>query len=57
MTEYSCAGYTDDGSTYDLITCGAVTLIQAIEQFKEFCGTNFEVLVCCNFECIDILTD
>jgi len=53
-TEYSCSGYTDDGNKYDLLTCGAVTLEQAIGQFREFCGGDFEILVCCNFDCIEV---
>ena len=54
ITEYSCSGYTDDDHTYDLLTCGAVTLEQAIGQFREFCGGDFEILVCCNFDCIEV---
>ena len=53
-TEYNCSGYTDDGSMYDFLTCAAVTLEQAISQFREFCGGDFEILVCCNFECIEV---
>jgi len=54
MTEYNCAGYTDEGNTYKLLTCGAVSLEQAIQQFRDFCGSDFEILVCCNFDCIDV---
>jgi len=52
-SEYLCNGYTDDGSLYDLLTCGAVTLEQAIQQFREFCGGDFEILVHCEFKCIE----
>jgi hypothetical protein len=54
MTEYNCIGFTDDSSMYELLTCGAVTLEEAIQQFREFCGGDFEVLVCCNIDCIEV---
>jgi hypothetical protein len=54
MTEYNCIGFTDDSTMYELLTCGAVTLEKAIQQFREFCGDGFEILVHCSFECIEV---
>lgn len=54
MTEYSCVGFNDEGEVYTLLTCAAVTLEQAIQQFREYCGGDFEILVHCTFECIEV---
>ena len=54
MTEFKVTGYDDDGKVYTFLTCGAVILSQAIEQFEECVGEDFELLSGVKFERIEV---